>query len=149
MLHQFGLGPLCLSNLDAVFMQSVPFVVLNSLQLEGCAFNDVWWCTMIADAALRLIVSEPQTLFTTACSIQGVLPFSVCFSFSYTGFVFFNFFSTLLFCWRLIAALSRTAAATFCETNLLEYGRKFPIAKARLLTLTRTWKRTKDERSRQ
>ena len=32
---------LCLCNLDAVFMQSGPFVVLNSLQLEGCAFNDV------------------------------------------------------------------------------------------------------------
>ena len=32
---------LCLRNLNAVFMQSGPFVVLNSLQLAGCAFNDV------------------------------------------------------------------------------------------------------------
>ena len=31
---------LCLRNLDAVFMPSGPFVVLNSLQLEGCASND-------------------------------------------------------------------------------------------------------------
>ena len=30
-----------LPNLDAVFMQSGPFMVLNSLQLEGCASNDV------------------------------------------------------------------------------------------------------------
>ena len=32
---------LWLRNLDAVFMQSGPFVVLNSLQLEGCAQSDV------------------------------------------------------------------------------------------------------------
>ena len=34
-----------------------------------------------ADAALRLILSEPQTLFTTGCSHPGALPFSVCFLF--------------------------------------------------------------------
>ena len=34
---------------------------------------------MIADVALRLIVREPQTLFTTGCSLPGLLPFSVCF----------------------------------------------------------------------
>ena len=44
-------------------------------------------------------------------------------------------------CW------SRTAAVT-CETNSLEYGQKFPIAEARLLTLTPTWKGTQDESSR-
>ena len=51
---------------------------------------------MVTDAALRLIVSEPHTLFTT-----GVLPFSVCFFFFIYG-ICFPFFSALLFCWRLL-----------------------------------------------
>ena len=92
---------LCLRNFDAAFMQSGLFVVLHSLKLAGCAFNDVRWYTMIADAALRLIVSEPQTLFTTGCSLPGVLPFSVCFLF-FIYWICFPLFSALLFCWRLI-----------------------------------------------
>ena len=98
---------------------------------------------MIADAALRIIVSEPQTLFTTGCSLPGVLTLSVCFLFFIYRTCFPFFFPALLFCWRLTAA-----AATYCETNSLDYGRKFPIAKARLLTLTQTRKQAKDECSR-
>ena len=74
----------------------------NSLQLESCALNDIRWCTMIADATLRLIVSDPQMLFTTGCSLPGVLPLSV-FSFSYKGFAFL-FSKYCFFCWRLTAA---------------------------------------------
>ena len=136
---------LCLRNLNAVFMQSGPFVVLNSLQLAGCAFNDVRWRTMIADASLRIIISEPQTVFTTGCSLPGVLPFSVCFLF-FIYRICFPFFSSLLFFLDVGCCLSRTAAAvTCCETNSLEYGWKFPIAKTMLLTLTQAWKQTKDE----
>ena len=58
---------------------------------------------MITDAALHLIVSEPETLFTTSCSLPGVLPFSVSFLF-FIYLICFPFFSALLFCWRLIAA---------------------------------------------
>ena len=36
---------------------------------------------MIANAAPHLIVSESQTLFTTGCSLPGVLPFPVSFLF--------------------------------------------------------------------
>ena len=97
---------------------------------------------MIASAALRLIVSEPQMLFITGCSLPEVLPFSVCFLF-FIYRICFPFFWALLFCWRLIAAV------TWCEMNSLENGQKFTIAKVRLLTLTRTWKRTKDESCRQ
>ena len=32
---------LCLCNFVAVFMKSGPFVVLNSLELEGCASNEL------------------------------------------------------------------------------------------------------------
>ena len=39
--HQFGLVLLCLHNLDAVFMQTGPFVILNFLQLEGCLVKDI------------------------------------------------------------------------------------------------------------
>ena len=84
----------------AILMQrscSGPFVVLNSLRLDGCALNNVRQRTMlIADAALRLIVREPQTLFTTGCSPPGVLPFSLCFLF-FVYQVCFPSFSVLLF----------------------------------------------------
>ena len=100
---------------------------------------------MIADAALRLIVSEPKMLFTTGCSLPGVLPFSVCFLF-FIYKICFPFFLRIVFLLEADCCLSQTAAATCCETNSLEYGRKFPIAKARLLTFTRTWKWKKKEK---
>ena len=37
---------LCMHNLDAVFMQSGPFVVLNCLQFEGCASSYIRWSPM-------------------------------------------------------------------------------------------------------
>ena len=89
---------------------------------------------MIADAALRLIVSEPQTFFTTGCSLPGVLPFFVGFL-SYIPDLF-SFFLRVAFLLEADCCLSQSAAVTSCETNLHEYGRKFLIAKARLLTLT-------------
>ena len=102
---------------------------------------------MITSATLHLIVSEPQTLFTSGCSLPGVLPFSVCFLF-FVYRICFPFFSALLFLLEADCCLSWTAAATFCEMNSLEYGWKFLITKVRLLTLNRTWKQIEDESSR-
>ena len=87
---------------------------------------------MIADAALRLIVSERQTLFTTGCSLPRGLPFSVSFLFFVLDLL--SFFLRVDFLLEANCCLSQTAAATCCEMNLLEYGWKFPITKARLLS---------------
>ena len=51
---------------------------------------------MITDAALRLIISEPQTLFTTGRSLPGVLPFSVSFLF-FMFQIYFPFFLRVAF----------------------------------------------------
>ena len=123
---------LCLCNLDAVLMHSGPFVVLNSLQLEGCASNDVQWSPIPLFASS--LVSHKRSL-----PLAAHFPEPCHFLFSLLHI------PDLLSIFLCVAFLP---AATCCETNSLKYGRKFPIAKVRLLTLTWTWKRTKDESSR-
>ena len=93
-----------------------PFFVFTILKQRSCRVGLSWalayfpptwrlcikWCT-ISTAPLCLIGSESQTLFTTGCSLQGILQCSV----SFLCFIYricFPFFSMLLFCWRLIAA---------------------------------------------
>ena len=88
---------------------------------------------MIADAALRLIVSEPQTLFTTGCSLPAVLPFSLCFLF-FIYRICFPFFSAFLF-FLPEADCRLTEASTCCETNSLEYGRKLPDRESEAIDL--------------
>ena len=134
---------LCLRSVDVVFMQSGPFMVLNSIQLEGYTSKDVRWSPMLLFTSSLASHKRSSPL---AAHFQESCHFLFVFSFLYTGFAFLFFF-VLLFCWRLIAALSWTAAATCCETNSLECEWKFLIVKARLLTLTPTGKRTKDESS--
>ena len=75
----------CLFNLDAVFMQSGPFVVLNSLQLEGCAFNDVRWSPMPLFASSFVSHKRSSPL---AAHFKESCYFLFVFSFSYTGFAF-------------------------------------------------------------
>ena len=88
---------LCLRNLDAVFMQSRSFVVLNSLQLEGCAFNDIRWLQMPLFTSLLVSHKRSSPLAAHFCESCRFL---FVFSFSYV----LPFFSALLFHWRLIAA---------------------------------------------
>ena len=85
-------------------------------------------------------------LFTSGCSLQGVLPFSVSFIF-FIYWISFPFFFCIAFLPEADCCLSRITAATCCETNLLEYGQNFLMVKARLLTSTQTWTQTKDESS--
>ena len=76
---------LCLHNLDAVFMQSGPFVVLNSLQLNGCAFNDVRWRTVMPMPLFGSSLVSHKRSSPLAAHIQEPCHFLFVFSFSYTG----------------------------------------------------------------
>ena len=60
---------LCLRNLDAVFLQSGPFMVLNSLQLEGCASND-WNCVLKKNPVVTCGTPFTQTLALQLKSMQ-------------------------------------------------------------------------------
>ena len=95
---------LCLRNLDAVFMLSGPFMVLNSLQLESCTFDDVRRSLMLLSRGvvatcgaehliLRLIVQATNS---------GALPFSASVSHILDLLPFFS--PRCFFCWRQIAA---------------------------------------------
>ena len=114
------------------------FVVLNSFQLGGCAYNNVWWSPMLLFTSSLVSHKRSSPLvahFQESCHFLFLFSFfiyRICFPFSQHCF----------FCWRLIAScLSQTAAAKCCETNTqTKYGWKFLIVKVRLLTLTRTWK---------
>ena len=89
----------CLWNLDAMFMQSGPFMVLNSLQLEGCASNNIRWSLMLL-FALSLVSHKRSS--PLAVHFQESCHFLFAFSFSYARFAFL-FPLRCFFCWRLIA----------------------------------------------
>ena len=122
----FAWALLCLCNLDAAFMQSGSLwsLIPSNWKVVHPSMYDDHRCH-----------SSPHR-YSLAAHFQESCHFLFLFSFSYTGFAFL-FFSALLFLLETDCCLSRTAAAT-CESNSLEYGRKFLIAKARLLTLTWT-----------
>ena len=102
-------------------------------------YDDVQWSPMplFASSLVTHKCSSPL-----AAHFQESCHFLFVFSFSSSGFAFP--FSLRCF---FAGGCYQTAAATCCEMNSLEHGWKFPIAKARLLTLTQTWKQTKDESS--
>ena len=77
---------LCVCNLDAVLMQSGLFMFLNSLQLEGCAFNNVRWLLMPLFASLLMSHKRSSPLaahFQESCHFLFVLSFiyQICFPF--------------------------------------------------------------------
>ena len=116
----------------------------NSLQLEGCASNNILWSLMLLIASSlgsHKHFSPLASHFQEACHFLFHLSFFI----YRIGFPFLLFVAFLL---EADSCLSVTAAATCCEMNSLEYGQKFLIAKVRLLTLTQTWKRINDEKSR-
>ena len=116
--------------------------LINSLQLEGCASNNVRWSPMPLFASSLVSHKRSSPL---AAHFQESGHFLVVFSFHVPDLL--SLFLHIAFLLEVVCCLSWTEAAT-CETNSLECGWKFPITKARLLTLTQTWKQTKGESSR-
>ena len=93
---------LCLHNFDAMYMQSVSFIVLNSLQHEGCASSDIWMPMLLFTSSL---VSHKRSSHLAA-HIQESCYFLFPFSFSYTRFAFLFSLHCFFFpfFWRLLAA---------------------------------------------
>ena len=130
---------LCLCSPDWLMQCSCRVDLSWSLipsNFADCVFNDVRWSPMPLFASS--LVSHQRSSPLAAHFLESC-PFLFVFSFSNTGSAF-PFSPHCFFLLEVDCCLSRTAAATCCKTNSLEYGWKFLIAKARLLTLTWTWK---------